>query len=168
MRKAFYFVIFIMLAANCAEIGKVEIGFNDDPNYTAAATGDLAIRVLEIEIGYGSEYTTIWEGSAVADVQIGSQDFFSITNDHVDVTPGSYNRVRVTVDSVSYTTETSVVPVLNTSTQFTASSFSDIEIGTTEMRLVVTIASANWFDSGSHSVIPGHSLFEGATFRESY
>ena len=160
MNRIFGLVIPILIIG-CAGTGSVELGFNDEG--LLRGTGpELAIWVSKIEFPEEGTYTTVWEGSKRVQVPTGSREFLSITDGYIEITPGSYQTIRLTVDSLHYITDATSNPLVDTTCQFIATAFIEIVIEDgDEMQLVVDIMSSNWFDADSLTNTP----FEGARLK---
>lgn len=168
--KRFFALLLLFLFICCGGTGMVEIGINDGPEKaTLAGAGDIAMRVLRIDIPESGAYTVLWEGEQEVLVSVESSDFISVTNRYLDIEPGSYENVRVTVDSVRHVQDTIEVMLVDTAYQFVADAFTDIVIEEDdEFQLVVGINTPLWFDPGSQEIRPGHVAFEGATLKIYY
>jgi hypothetical protein len=168
--KRFFATLLLFLFVYCGGTGMVEIGVNDGPEKATLGTaGDISMRVLSIEIPESGGYTVLWDGVQAVRVSIESSDFVSITNRFFEVEPGSYEDIRVTVDSVQHVQDTLVVMLVDTAYQFVADAFTDIVIEENdEFQLVVGINTPLWFDPGNQEIRPGHVAFEGATLRIYY
>lgn len=169
MKNFALFLLLIIVA--CGGTGMVEVGMNDGPARAAALAdqGDLAMRVLSIEIPLGGEYSSLWEGPQDVQVSIGAEDFISISFRYLEIEPGSYDHIRLTVDSVRHVQDTLEVMVVDTSYQFEANAFTSIVIEEDdEFQLVVGVNAAQWFDETAQQIIDGHVAFEGATLKIFY
>lgn len=152
-----------LLIISCGEQAMVEVGLSDEL-YGDATLGDIVMRVTRIELPEDTTYNTIWEGAKLVEVEIQGSEFASITDDYIEISPGSYRSIRLTVDSIRYAGETTVM-LVESSYQFIAETFASfpIEIDDgAEICLIVIIASQNWFDVNSQQLIEGHEPFEGA------
>uniref|UniRef100_A0A7C4X8Y5 DUF4382 domain-containing protein n=1 Tax=candidate division WOR-3 bacterium TaxID=2052148 RepID=A0A7C4X8Y5_UNCW3 len=168
MAKIVALGICIMVVLNCANFASVEFGFNDEGIYRGTL-GQFGIRVLKIEAKTKENYSPLWEGTRLVFVQREGSGFASITEQSIQMDPGTYKTLRITVDSLCYVTDVNSFLLLDTEYQFTASSFSDITIDKgDELRLVIDIASPQWFDSDSMKIKTGHQAFEGAAVRRYY
>ena len=158
-----YLAIMVVAAIiGCGNNAAVEFGMNDVTLLEGAA-GDLGMRVLSIEVPDGNTYIPVWEGPEQVVVELETSDFTSITHRYIDVDPGTYGNVRVTIDSLTYIQQTSSTLVLDTAYQFVAQSFTPVVISDgDELKLVVSIAAEIWFDTDSVRIIEGHYPFEGA------
>ena len=160
--KIYLAIIAIIAIIGCGSNASVEFGMNDVTLLEGAA-GDLGMRVLSIELPDGDTYVPVWEGTEPIIVELETSDFTSITYRHFDVAPGTYSRVRLTIDSLTYVQQTSSTLVFDSSYQFVAQAFTPVVITDgAELRLVVSIASEIWFDTDSVRIIEGHYPFEGA------
>jgi len=163
-----YCGLILILMIGCAQNAAVEIGFNDGA-LLAGTFGDMIIGVSKIEAFQNAEYTIIWDVGNIVTVPVNGEDFCSVTGDYVSIMPGTYRKLRITIDSMNYRIDNSVISLIDSVYQFTATSFSDIIInGNDEYRLVVGIASSNWFDSESLKIKTGHQPFEGANLKLYY
>ena len=95
-------IIFPLLIVGCAGNALVEVGLNDETTVLAGTAGDLAMRVLRIEVPEGDIYSTIWEGEKFVQVPTQTSDFISITEGYVEITPDAHEHIRLTVDSIRY------------------------------------------------------------------
>jgi hypothetical protein len=165
--KKWLAVVLPIVIVGCGGDAFVEVGANDGA-LLAGTLGDIGMRVTRIEIPDAGDYVTIWEGAQPVLIAIQTTDFVSITNGYVDIAPGSYANVRVTVDSVWYANDSSVV-LIYTPYTFTATAFSPIVISENqELRLAVYLNSSSWFSIDSLKIREGHEAFEGAGLRISY
>ncbi|MEO0184448.1 MAG: hypothetical protein ABIL22_02240 [candidate division WOR-3 bacterium] len=163
-----YLILILSLFWGCAQNASVEIGFNDGV-ILAGTFGDMIIRVSKIEAFQNAQYTTIWENGNTVSVPVNGSDFCSITGNYVSIVPGTYRKFRVTIDSLSYKIDNTVVLLLDSNYQFIPTAFSDIVIEDgDEYRLVIGISSSSWFESESLRIKPGHSPFENATLKIFY
>ncbi|MGQ9533951.1 MAG: hypothetical protein ACUVTF_01795 [bacterium] len=166
--KYIYYGLIGILMIGCAQNARVEIGFNDGA-LLAGTFGDMIISVSKLELLQDGEYIPIWEKSSIVSVPINSEDFCSITNSYISIVPGNYRYLRITVDSLSYRIENSIISLIDSVCQFTATSFSEIIVeANEEYRFVVGITSTNWFDSESLKIKSGHQPFEGASLKVFY
>jgi hypothetical protein len=155
-------IIAVALIIGCGNNAAVEFGMNDVTLLEGAA-GDLGMRVLSIEVPDGDNYVPVWEGTEPIVVELEISDFTTITHRYIDVEPGTYGNVRVTIDSLIYIQQTSSTLVLDTAYQFVAQAFTPVVISDgDELKLVVSIAAEIWFDTDSVRIIEGHYPFEGA------
>lgn len=162
------FSILPLLFFNCANPASVEFGFNDE-TLLLGAVGEFVISVSKIEAKIEGDYSTIWEGNRTVSVPSGTSDFLSITENTVSIDPGTYRTFKITIDSLKFKQETISTLLIDTNYQFTVNSFSDIIIGGgDELKLVVVIASFNWFDYDSLKIKTGKTPFEGAVVRQVY
>jgi len=161
------FISLLMIIA-CAQNASVEIGFNDGV-LLRGTYGDIIVRVTRIEVFQSGEFTEVWNGNNIVDIPINSDDYCSITNGYIPITSGSYKKMRITIDSLSYKLDNTVVALLDSVYQFTANAFTDIIIeDNDEYRLVISIASTNWFEPDSQKIKTGHQPFEGASLKVYY
>lgn len=166
--RILFAVVAIIVIAGCADDAAVEFGMNDEALLRGTA-GDLAMRVLSIEIPEGDTYATVWEGAERVQVVLQSTDFVSITNAYQTLEPKSYSRVRVTVDSLTHVQLTESTLIDAGPITFIAQAFTPIVLGGgDELRLVITLGAAVWFDSEIPGIKEGHSAFEGAALRVYY
>ena len=167
MKKIFIFA-FLVIVMGCGGNAKVEFGMDDEATMRGQL-GDLAIWVSKIELTEDETYVTVWEGSKQVSVEIEEALFASITDAEVEVSPGSYNSARLTVDSIYYIEGTVNKMLVDTAYQFIATALTAIVIEENDqLSLVVNIASTNWFDTGTQEIMSGHSPFEGARLRIHY
>ncbi len=161
------FMSLLMIIA-CAQNASIEIGFNDGV-LLRGTYGDIIARVTRIEIFQSGEFTEIWNGNNIVNIPINSNDYCSITNGYIFITSGSYKKMRITIDSLSYKLDNTNVILLDSVYQFTANAFTDIIIeDNDEYKLVISIASTNWFDPDSQKIKIGHQPFEGASLKVYY
>lgn len=161
-------IIAVIAIIGCGNNASIEFGMNDVTLLEGAA-GDLGMRVLSIEVPDGNEYVPVWEGTEPMIVELETSDFTSITHRHIDVAAGTYNSVRLTIDSLAYIQQTSSTLVFDSSYQFVAQAFTPVVISDgDELRLVVSIAAEIWFDTDSVKIIEGHYPFEGAAMTVFY
>lgn len=166
--RILYAVVAIIVIAGCADDAAVEFGMNDEPLLRGTA-GDLAMRVLSIEVPDGETYATVWEGAEWVQVVLQSSDFMSITKAYETLEPKSYPRMRITVDSLTHVqlTESTLIDALPIT--FIAQAFTPIVIsGGDELRLVIVLGASVWFDSEIPGIKEGHTAFEGAALRVYY
>lgn len=168
--KRFSAFLLLFLFICCGGTGMVEIGINDGPEKaTLAGAGDIGMRVLRIDIPESDDYTVLWEGEQAVRVSVESSDFISVTNRFLEIEPGSYEDMRITVDSVRHIQDTIEVMLVDTVCQFVADAFTAIVIEEDdEFQLVVGINTPLWFDPGNQEIRPGHVVFEGATLKIYY
>jgi hypothetical protein len=168
--KRFFTFLLLFLFICCGGTGMVEMGMNDGPEKALLGTaGDIAMRVLRIDITESGDYIVLWEGEQAVRVSIGSSDFISITNRFLEIEPGSYENVRVTVDSVRHVQDTVEVMLVDTVYQFEADAFTSIVIEENdEFHLVIGINTPQWFDDVEQEIRQGHVAFEGATLKIFY
>jgi hypothetical protein len=161
-------IIAVVAIIGCGNNASIEFGMNDVTLLEGAA-GDLGMRVVSIEVPDGNEYVPVWEGAEPIIVELETSDFTSITHRHIDVAPGTYSSVRLTIDSLTYIQQTSSTLVFDSSYQFVAQAFTPVVISDgDELRLVVSIAAEIWFDTDSVRIIEGHYPFEGAAMTVFY
>jgi hypothetical protein len=166
--KIFYALLAIIAIVGCGNNASVEFGMNDEALFDGVA-GDLRMRVLQIEAAVGGEYTTVWEGPEYVQVELQTSDFASITNGYVDIEPGTYPRVRVTVDSLAHVQQTATVSVVDSAFSFVAEAFTPIVISEgDELELVIVINAETWFNENTGAIIENHYPFEGAGLRIFY
>lgn len=139
-------LILMMIIIGCTGQAVIEVGINDDA-LVDAPLGDLVMRVTRIELPEGGTYNAIWEGPKEIQVAIQSSGFVSITDTYLEISPGSYQNLRLTVDSVRYENDTTVM-LIDSSFQFVARAFGEIVVEENdELQLVVNIVSSSWFDA---------------------
>jgi hypothetical protein len=162
----FWCLLAVMIAlVGCGENAFVEFGMND-ATLKEGAAGDLRMRVLRIEVPDGGQYITVWEGIEYVSVELGTDNYASITNGYESIEPKSYSSIRVTVDSLSHVQQTFDTLLIDSTITFVAQAFSPIVISDgDEFRLVVVIAAESWFDEDSSRIIPGAEPFENAALR---
>lgn len=164
----FIHISFLLLLIGCAQNATVEIGFNDSA-ILKGSYGDLIITVSKIEMYQTKEFVEIWSGINKVSVPVGGNDYYSITGGYIPVAPGSYKKLRITIDSLIYKIDNTTVILLDSTYQFIASAFTDILIeDNEEYRLLVSIASTNWFDPVAQKIKTGHQPFEGANLKIYY
>jgi hypothetical protein len=152
----------------CTGQGLVEIGANDGVLFDGTL-GDMTMTITKIELTGDGAYTTIWEGMKDISVAIQVSDFVSITDGYVEISPGAYQTIRVSGEALRYIQDSTSIPLVTTSFQFTASSFSEIVIEENdELQLVVGIMSQTWFDLDSLKIKDGYEPFQGAFLRIYY
>lgn len=167
MKKSF-FLILPLIIIGCAGQGAIEFGANDGALFDGTL-GDIGMTVTGIEMPEGDGYVTVWEGAREVVVALGVADFVSITDRYVEVTPGSYQNVRLTVESVRYIQDSISVPLIDVSYQFIATAFSELVVDENDdLQFVIGIMSATWFDSDSLKIRSGYEAFQGATLRINY
>lgn len=165
--KKFVALILPIIIIGCAGQAMVEVGLYDE-SLVDAPLGDVVMRVTKIELAEDNTYNTIWESANHVEVGVQSSDFVSITNNYVEITPGSYQSIRLTVDSVGYVSDSTVM-LVETSYQFIANAFSQIVIDENDdLQLAITINSSSWLDTDSMKIKEGHVAFEGAALRVYY
>jgi hypothetical protein len=162
--KKFLAFMSLIIIVGCGGNAKVEIGMNDEEAKSRGTPGNLAIWVSKIEIPEdGTTFTTIWEGAKLVEVTINGEDYVSVTDNEIDVAPGSYQNIRLTVDSLYFVTNISSEKILDTTIQFLATAFTAIVVEEgDEMRWVISVMSGNWFDLETYDIKDGHTPFEGA------
>lgn len=142
----------ILLFIGCAGEALVEFGANDDVLFDAPL-GDIVMRVLMIEIPEGEAYTTIWDYGKQVVIPVQAGEFVTITDSALSVVPGTYDHVRVTVDSVRYVSDSTMM-LIDTAFVFNANAFTNLIIDENdEMRLVINIVSSSWFDANNVQLI---------------
>ena len=168
MTRFLWLVTSVIIVINCAGTANVEMGMNDEGTL-AGVYGDLRMRILVLELFDGADYKTLWQGPMTNTISILSTDFISITNGFEVIEPGSYSRVRVSVDSLQYVNQSLQIMLVDTALTFIADAFSAIEIDDgDERQLLINIASPNWFDTDSVKIRSGHQPFEGAGLKIYY
>ena len=162
--KKFVTLILPIIIIGCAGQAMVEVGLYDE-SLVDAPLGDVVMRVTKIELAEDNTYNTIWESANHVEVTVQSSDFVSITEGSIEITPGSYQSIRLTVDSVCYVSDSTVM-LVETSYQFIANAYSQIVIEENDdLQLVITINSSSWLDTDSMKIKEGHELFEGMVLR---
>ncbi|MCK4673578.1 hypothetical protein KAT67_06305 [candidate division WOR-3 bacterium] len=165
--KKFVTLILPIIIIGCAGQAMVEVGLYDE-SLIDAPLGDVVMRVTKIELAEDNTYNTIWESANHVEVTVQSSDFVSITEGSIEITPGSYQSIRLTVDSVCYVSDSTVM-LVETSYQFIANAFTQIVIDENDdLQLAITINSSSWLDTDSMKIKGGHELFEGAALRIYY
>jgi len=165
--KKFVTLILPIIIIGCAGQAIVEVGLYDE-SLVDAPLGDVVMRVTKIELAEDNTYNTIWESANHVEVTVQSSDFVSITEGSIEITPGSYQSIRLTVDSVCYVSDSTVM-LVETSYQFIANAFTQIVIDENDdLQLAITINSSSWLDTDSMKIKGGHELFEGAALRVYY
>ena len=163
-----YALLAIVAIVGCGSNASVEFGMNDEAVFDGVA-GDLRMRVLQIEAAVGGEYTTVWEGQEYVQVELQTSDFASITNGYIDIEPGTYPRVRITLDSLEHVQQTATVSVVDTAFSFIAEAFTPIVISENdEIELVIVINAETWFNENTSAIIENHYAFDGAALRIFY
>ncbi|MEO0189634.1 MAG: hypothetical protein ABIL18_01485, partial [candidate division WOR-3 bacterium] len=95
--------------------------------------------------------------------------FCSITRNYISIPSGSYKKMRITIDSLSYKIDNTTIVLLDSIYQFVADAFTELIIeDNEEYRIVIGIASTNWFDPVSQQIKTGHLPFEGASLKFYY
>ena len=165
--KKFVTLILPIIIIGCAGQAMVEVGLYDE-SLIDAPLGDVVMRVTKIELAEDNTYNTIWESANHVEVTVQSSDFVSITEGSIEITPGSYQSIRLTVDSVCYVSDSTVM-LVETSYQFIANAFTQIVIDENDdLQLAITINSSSWLDTDSMKIKEGHVAFEGAALRVYY
>lgn len=165
--KKFVTLILPIIIIGCAGQAMVEVGLYDE-SLVDAPLGDVVMRVTKIELAEDNTYNTIWENANHVEVTVQSSDFVSITEGSIEITPGSYQSIRLTVDSVCYVSDSTVM-LIETSYQFIANAFTQIVIDENDdLQLAITINSSSWLDTDSMKLKVGHVPFEGAALRVYY
>ncbi len=166
MRKIYALSIIIAIAG-CATSTGVEFGMNDET--LDGVAGDLAMRVLKIEVPDGAAYTTVWEGTKRIQIELQTDDFVSITDGLIDMDPVTLSHIIVTVDSLTHVQDSVMTHLIDSTIVFRADAFAPIPIiEGDEKRLAIVIGAAVWFDDDSLQIATGHEPFEGAALRVSY
>jgi len=161
-------VILPVFIIGCAGDALVEVGFHDGTLFDAQY-GDITMCVTRIELPEEDAYVTIWEGAKDVAVAIQTEDYVSITDNYISISPGSYLSLRLTVNDVHYVHNTIDETLVDTSYQFVANAFSQIVIEENdEFRFAVIINSAAWFDVNTGQIRDGHEAFEDAKLRLHY
>jgi len=154
-----------LIIIGCAGQGAIEFGINDDARFDGTL-GDISMTVTRIEMPEGE---MVWEGAKKVIVGIQVSDFVSITDPHIEVTPGSYQNIRLTVESVRYIQNSNSVPLIDTSYQFTATASTALSVEENfDQKFVVGIMSATWFDIDSLKIKHGCVAFQGASLKIYY
>ncbi len=162
------FISMLLLIITCAQNASVEVGFNDGPLFRGIY-GDIVARVIKIELFQNGKFTEIWNSNNTVSIPINGDEYCSITNSYIPVSAGSYKKIRITIDSLSYKIDNTITVLLDSLYQFTADAFTDIVVDANEeYDLVISIASANWFDPDSQKIKTGHQPFEGASLKVYY
>jgi|UniRef100_A0A7V3RHI5 hypothetical protein len=163
-----YSLFLIILIIACAQNASVEVGINDGAILNGTY-GDISVHFTRIEIFQNGSYTDLWNGSNNVNFKINSENFCSITMNYVPVPPGSYRKLRVTIDSLSYVEEGKKTVLLDSSYQFIASAFTDLIIEENgEYRFVINANTTTWFDPDSIKIKNGHQPFENASLKLFY
>lgn len=166
MRIALFGLALILFFTGCPGTATAEIGMTDDELLARAPLGDICLRVLKIELPANGDYQTVWDGPAAVSVPISSGSFVSITGIPVDITPADYDRIRVTVDSLSFSDGTNQTILAAGETQFIATAAAVIPVDDgDEVNMIVNIATINWFDTDSIRIKPNATPFQGATLK---
>ena len=157
-----------LIIIGCAGQGAIEFGINDGALFDGTL-GDISMTVTRIEMPEGDVYTTVWEGAKEVIVGIQVSDFVSITDRYIEVTPGSYQNIRLTVESVRYIQDSNSVLLIDTSYQFIATAFSALPVEENfDQEFVVGIMSTTWFDIDSLKIREGYEAFQGASLKINY
>ena len=157
-----------LIIIGCAGQGAIEFGINDGALFDGTL-GDISMTVTRIEMPEGDLYTTVWEGAKEVIVGIQVSDFVSITDRYIEVTPGSYQNIRLTVESVRYIQDSNSVLLIDTSYQFIATAFSALPVEENfDQEFVVGIMSTTWFDIDSLKIREGYEAFQGASLKINY
>jgi hypothetical protein len=163
-----YFIIMLIpcvIIIGCAGEALVEFGVTDDV-LLDAPLGDIGMRVLQIDIPEGGAYTTVWNSGKYVEVPVQSSGFVSITDIPVTIVPGNYDHVRVTVDSVRFITDSTVV-LIDTTYVFNANAFTTIVIEENDdMSLVINLVSTSWLDANTGTL--NGTPFDQAALRVYY
>ena len=160
-------IVMPLLVLTCAGTGLVEIGVNDE-GLVDGPLGWMAMRVQKIEFPEGNSYFTFWEGEQDVTVSLQSANFVTVTNDYQEIDPGSYDHIRLTVDSVRYLDGTETI-IIDTTVEFNADAFTQIVIEKNdELRLVVNLNTSVWFSPDSVKIRDLHVPFEGASLKIHY
>lgn len=166
--KIWVCVVLPLIIIGCAGQGAIEFGMNDDALFDGTL-GDISMTVTRIEMPEGDGYTMVWEGAKEVIVDIQVSDFVSITDRYIEVTPGSYQNIRLTVESVRYIHNSVSVPLIDTSYQFTATAFSALPVEENfDQEFVVGIMSTTWFDIDSLKIKDRYVAFQGASLKINY
>lgn len=166
--KRWIWLILPLLIIGCAGQAVIEFGVNDGALFDGTL-GDISMTVTRIDMGEGDGYVTVWEGAKEVAVGIQVSDFVSITDGYVEVTPGSYKNIRLTVESVRYIQDSVSVLLVDTSYQFTATAFTELVVEENDdLEFVVGIMSATWFDVDSLKIKDGYIAFQGASLKIYY
>lgn len=157
-----------LIIIGCAGQGAIEFGINDGALFDGTL-GDISMTVTRIEMPEGDGYTMVWEGAKEVIVGIQVSDFVSITDRYIEVMSGSYQNIRLTVESVRYIQDSNSVLLVDTSYQFTATAFSALPVEENfDQEFVVGIMSPTWFDIDSLKIREGHEAFQGASLKINY
>ncbi|MCX7994227.1 MAG: hypothetical protein N3A65_00420 [candidate division WOR-3 bacterium] len=163
-----FYLAFALAIISCAQNATVEFGFNDGTLLTGTF-GDLVMDVTKIEILQERKFVEIWKGSKITYVPVSSDEYNSITDGYIPVSPGYYKEVRITIDSLIYKIDNTTVVLIDSTYQFTANAFTELLLEENhDYRLVISIASANWFSPDSQKIKTGHQPFEGASLKLYY
>lgn len=157
-----------LIIIGCAGQGAIEFGINDGALFDGTL-GDISMTVTRIEMPEGDGYTMVWEGAKEVIVGIGVSDFVSITDRYIEVTPGSYQNIRLTVESVRYIQDSNSVLLIDTSYRFTATASLALRVEENfDQEFVVGIMSATWFDVDPPKIKDGCVAFQGASLKINY
>lgn len=157
-----------LIIIGCAGQGAIEFGINDNALFDGTL-GDISMTVTRIEMPEGDVYTMVWEGAKEVIVGIRVSDFVSITDRYIEVTPGSYQNIRLTVESVRYIQDSNSVLLIDTSYQFIATAFSALPVEENfDQEFVIGIMSTTWFDIDSLKIREGYEAFQGASLKINY
>jgi len=168
MMKIWVCFVLPLIIIGCAGQGAIEFGINDSALFDGTL-GDISMTVTRIEMPEGDVYTMVWEGAKEVIVGIRVSDFVSITDRYIDVTPGSYQNIRLTVESVRYIQDSNSVLLIDTSYQFIATAFSALPVEENfDQEFVVGIMSTTWFDIDSLKIREGYEAFQGASLKINY
>ncbi|MGB3479673.1 MAG: hypothetical protein WBB67_10985 [bacterium] len=168
MMKIWVCFVLPLIIIGCAGQGAIEFGINDGALFDGTL-GDISMTVTRIEMPEGDLYTTVWEGAKEVIVGIQVSDFVSITDRYIEVTPGSYQNIRLTVESVRYIQDSNSVLLIDTSYQFIATAFSALPVEENfDQEFVVGIMSTTWFDIDSLKIREGYEAFQGASLKINY
>ncbi|HEC78348.1 MAG TPA: hypothetical protein ENI34_04295 [candidate division WOR-3 bacterium] len=149
--KKFLMAGIAIFIIGCGGEAFIEVGATDGA--LDGTLGDLVMRVLQIDIPEEGSYTTIWNTGKEITVGVLSSDFVSITDGVLSIPPGTYSNIRLTIDSLRYVSDSTVM-LIDTAYTFTADAFTPILIDENdELTLVVNINSAAWFDPDSMVLI---------------
>lgn len=166
--RFFYALLAVVAIVGCGSNASVEFGMNDEALLDGVA-GDLRMRVLQIEAEKAGEYTTVWTGQEYVQIELQTSDFASITNGYEDIEPGTYPRVRITVDSLAHIQQTATISVVDTAFSFVAEAFTPVVVSEgDELELVIVINAETWFNENTSVIIENHYAFEGAALRIYY
>ena len=157
-----------LIIIGCAGQSAIEFGINDGALFDGTL-GDISMTVTRIEMPEGDVYTMVWEGAKEVIVGIQVSDFVSITDRYIEVMPGSYQNIRVTVESVCNKVYNNRVLLIDTSYQFIATAFSALPVEENfDQEFVIGIMSTTWFDIDSLKIREGYEAFQGASLKINY